>query len=188
MHQCYLGSSAVYFEKKSLLRGWLSPDVMTFPFNELCSLVALNTQQARQKLSSSLHEWLWRSKYDKCWEGKPRKCSWGRALRDEEPALWSNRKGVRVRRLGPGAGGGRRSRRRYPAAWWGSSGSGKRTPSGFCPWARMASREAGKKWVHRVNSLCELTVESRGIGDRLISGMLMKRLQWRDLPKNRMQR
>ena len=37
--------------------------------------------------------------------------------------------------------------------------------------------EAGKKWVHGVNSLCELTVESAGAGvvDRLISGVLMKR-------------
>lgn len=91
MHQCYLVSSAAYSEKKSLLRGWLSPDVMTFPFNELCSLVALNTQQARQKLNSSLHEWLWSSEYE-WWEAKPRNCSWGRALRDEEPGPWGRRR------------------------------------------------------------------------------------------------
>ena len=35
--------------------------------------------------------------------------------------------------------------------------------------------EAGKKWVHGVNSLCELTVESVGVVNRLISGVLMKR-------------
>ena len=98
MHQCYLVSSAAYSEKKSLLRGWLSPDVMTFPFNELCSLVALNMQQARQKLNSSLHEWLWSSEYE-WWEAKPRNCSRGRALRDEgcgvaggqEPGPWGRR-------------------------------------------------------------------------------------------------
>ena len=62
----------------------------------------------------------------------------------------SSRKGRWGRRRGPGAGGGRQSRAALPSCLRSSDGAGKRT-------------------------LCELTVESVGVVNRLISGVLMKR-------------